>query len=736
MDCGPTCLRMISKYYGKHYNTNTLKNSSGFGKEGVSLLGLSKAAENIGFRSRGVQITYTQLSEQVILPCILHWKQNHFVVLFSIKKGWGNSMKIKVADPASGILTYTKDEFLNNWVANLNSAGDHSGIALLLEPTPEFYINEAEKENKYKWGRVFQYLKQSKFQVFQIFIALLVTSVLQIIFPFLTQSIVDTGINTQNLQFITIVLIAQLMLVFSRTIVDFIRSRILLNVSININFSLISDFWIKLTRLPISYFDSYHTGDTLQRLGDTKSIETFLTGSALNTIFSLLNFVILSIVLIRYNLQLFIIFAIGGFFYFLWVRFFLGFRRKINYQSFHFASKENTASLQMIQGMQELKLNNAENIKRWEWENIQASIFKLSFKNLSYSQLQQAGALFINEGKNVFITFWVANLVLKGELSLGAMLAIQYIIGQLNSPIEQFIGFIQSAQDAKISLERLDEIYDLPEEESKTNSKEVGLEYLPESKSIHFSNITFSYPGSNNSIVLDNICMDIPEGRTTAIVGISGSGKTTLLKLLLKFYEDYTGDIHVGSTPETNFTAKGLNFKYISPSFWRSQCGAVLQEGFIFNDSIARNIAVGYDQPDLDRLVYSCKIANILSFIESLPNGFNTKIGTDGIGISQGQKQRLLIARTVYKDPQYLFLDEATNALDANNEKAIVENLQQFLKGRTVVVVAHRLSTVKNADNIIVLQSGKIVEQGTHNDLSILRGKYYELVKNQLDLGN
>jgi len=736
MDCGPTCLRIISKYYGKHFNTNTLKGSSGYSKEGVSLLGISKAAENIGFRSRGVQITYDQLAEKVMLPCILHWKQNHFVVLFSVKRRWGKSEKIIIADPASGIITYTKEEFLKNWIGNQNSNGEGAGIALLLEPTADFYGNVGEKENKQNWGRIFQYLKHSKFQVFQIILALLVTSSLQIIFPFLTQSIVDTGINTQNLQFITIVLLAQMMLIFSRTVVDFIRSRILLNVSININFSLISDFWIKLTRLPISYFDTYHTGDTLQRLGDTKSIETFLTGSALNTIFSLFNFVILSTVLIKYSLQLFLIFAVGALLYFLWVRFFLKFRRKINYQSFHFASKENTASLQMIQGMQELKLNNAENVKRWEWENIQASIFKLSFKNLSYSQLQQAGALFINESKNAFITFWVASLVLKGELSLGAMLAIQYIIGQLNSPIEQFIGFIQSAQDAKISLERISEIYDIPEEESSSNSNEKGLDYLPENRSIHLSNLTFAYPGSNNNLVINNISLKIPAGRTTAIVGVSGSGKTTLLKLLLKFYEEYTGDISIGTEFTGDFTSKGLSLKYISPSFWRNQCGAVLQDGFIFNDSIGKNIAVGYDHPDLDRLIYSCKIANILPFVESLPNGFNTSIGTDGIGISQGQKQRLLIARVVYKDPQYLFLDEATNALDANNEKAIVENLQQFLKGKTVVVVAHRLSTVKNADNIIVLQEGKIVEQGTHNELTLLRGKYYELVKNQLELGN
>jgi len=736
MDCGPTCLRMVSMYYGKNYNTGTLKQIAGYSKEGVSLLGISEAAENIGFRTRGVQLSFKQLTEDAPLPCILHWRQNHFIVLPPLTAKWRRGNKIRIVDPADGILNLTKEEFLQQWISSKDENENGTGNALLLEPTAKFFEQEDEMKEKLSWGMVLRYLKQSKWQLSQVFIALLVTSFFQLIFPFLTQSMVDTGINTQNLQYITIVLLAQLMLVFSRTIIDFIRSRLLLNISVNINFSLLSDFWVKLTRLPVSYFDSYHTGDTLQRLGDSKKIENFLTGSALNTFFSLFNFVIFAVVLIMYNVQLFFVFGIGGILYFIWVRMFLQFRRKINYQTFHLSTKENNVSLQLVQGMQELKLNNAEHLKRWEWENVQASIFKLSFRNLSYSQLQQAGALFINEGKNVVITFMVAQMVVQGQLTLGAMLAIQYIIGQLNSPIEQFVGFVQAAQDAKISLERLNEIHQLQNEENSSANEGQRLQYLPEFKSILFSDLSFTYPGAGNDPVLKNINISIPEGKTTAIVGVSGSGKTTLLKILLKFYEQYEGDILVGSLSHHNGDAQGLRFKYISPSFWRRQCGAVLQDGYVFNDTIARNIALGDDQADFIKLVTACKTANILSFIESLPNGFNTKLGTDGVGISQGQKQRLLIARAVYKDPQYLFFDEATNALDANNEKAIVENLQSFFTGRTVIVVAHRLSTVKNADKIVVLHEGKIVEEGTHAELSLLRGRYYELVRNQLELGN
>ncbi|MGI8952910.1 MAG: peptidase domain-containing ABC transporter [Chitinophagaceae bacterium] len=730
MDCGPTCLRMVAKHYGKNISLNTLRNETQIGKDGVNLLGISEAAEKIGFRTRGVKISFEELINGVPKPAILHWRQNHFVVAHpkSFPKGRTFKNRIEIADPATGLIKLSKGDFKNYWLQT-NNNGEAKGIALLLEPTPAFYKEKDEKEDKVGWGALLGYLKQQKKLMVQLFMGLLVGSLLQLIFPFLTQSIVDTGINTHNLQFIYIILIAQFMLFFGRTVVDFIRSRILLYISTRINVSLLSDFWIKLMRLPLHFFDTKQTGDILQRLQDQHRIENFLTGSTLSTLFSLVTLFIFSIVLLIYNTTIFFIFAVVSILYVLWICFFLKYRRSLDYKRFAVASKENSATMQLIHGMQEIKLNNAEHLKRWEWEGLQASLFKLSFKSLSLSQYQQAGAFFINEGKNIFITFLVAKLVLEGQLTLGAMLAIQYIIGQLNSPIEQLIGFTQQAQDAKISLERLNEIYQVEDEEATSNSLNGGGHYrttLPKNKSIEIQNLSFTYAGAGNEAVLKNINLIIPEGKVTAIVGMSGSGKTTLLKLLLKFYEHYKGEIKTGE----------MHLKYVSPKFWRNQCGSVMQDGFIFSDSIAKNIAVSDENPNYQKLLHACKVANILSFVESLPLGFNTKIGPEGTGISAGQKQRILIARAVYKDPHYLFFDEATNSLDANNEKEIIENLQEFFSGRTVVIVAHRLSTVKHADNIVVLHEGIITEQGTHEELSKKKGEYYHLVKNQLELGN
>ena len=716
MDCGLTCLRMIARHYGKHYNADTIRTIAGFNKQGVSLLGISETAEKFRFHTRGVQISYEKL-QSVVLPAILHWNQNHFVVLVDIDK-----KKAKIADPAQGINTYRKEDFLRHWISNDIEYIGSVGTVLLIEPSPAFYESEGEKENKLNWAVVTRYLNQSRAQIVQVFISLMLGSLLQLILPFLTQSMVDTGINTRNMQYITLVLIAQLTLTFSSTIIGFIRSRLQLRISNSINLSILSDFWIKLTRLPLAYYDTHHTGDTIQRIGDNRQIQAFLTGQALTIIFSILNFLIYAIILVLYSVPLFLVFSIGNLLYFGWVRLFLGVRRKLNYETFHISAKENNATLQLVQGMQEIRLNNAEQLKRWEWENIQAKVFKLNFRSLIYGQWQTTGGLIINQGKDILISFMVAQLVIQGQLTFGAMLAIQYIIGQLSAPVQQFIGLAQSIQDAKISMERLNEIHEMEDEEPMDKTM---ITYLPDNKTIILDRLYFAYPGAGNDPVLEDITFAIPEGKVTAIVGVSGSGKTTLLKLLLKVYEQYQGEIRAGDN----------NFKYISPSFWRKQCGSVLQDGYIFNDSIARNIAVGDEYVDQEKLIHSCKVANILSFVETLPNGFNTQLGAEGVGVSQGQRQRLLIARAIYKDPQYLFFDEATNSLDANNEKAIVENLQKFFKGRTVVVVAHRLSTVKNADNIVVLHKGKIAEQGTHAYLTSIKGRYYELVENQLELG-
>jgi ATP-binding cassette, subfamily B, bacterial len=717
MDCGPTCLAMICRYYGKNIGIQLLRDKAEIGKEGVNLLGISQAAESIGMRTQAVQLSYSQLVEEAPLPAILHWTQNHFVVLHKAKKNI-----LHIADPGKGLIKMGKKEFLAGW-ASSTIDGEDCGVALLLETTPAFKNQEEEKNSKLGWGMLLRYFAQQKRYIIQLFVGLLLGSLLQLIFPFLTQSIVDTGINTNNLPFIYIVLAAQFMLFFARTVVEFIRSRILLYISTKINLAILSDFWIKLIKLPLSYFDTKMTGDIIQRIGDHKRIESFLTGSALNTLFSMFNLVIFSVVLLRYNAYVFGIFAVGSVLYILWIRIFLRYRRNLDYKRFAVASKENTATMQLIYGMQEIKLNGAEQLRRWEWESLQAGLFKLSFKSLSLSQYQQAGAFFINEGKNILITFFVAKAVLDGQLTLGTMLAVQYIIGQLNSPVEQLIGFMQQAQDAKISLERLNEIHQLEEEEP--DDKEL-VKQLPHDKSLQFNNVTFAYAGAGNDPVLKNINLHIPQGKVTAIVGMSGSGKTTLLKLLLKFYTSYLGDIKVGES----------NLRYTSSKFWRSCCGSVMQDGYIFSDTIAKNIAVNEERPNYDNLLHAAQVANILPFIESLPLGFNTKIGAEGSGISAGQRQRILIARAVYKNPEYIFFDEATNSLDANNEKVIMENMQQFFEGKTVIVVAHRLSTVKNADNIVVLRNGVITESGTHEQLAALRGEYYELVKNQLELGS
>ena len=714
MDCGPTCLRMVAKHYGKNFSIQNLRSICGINKQGVSLLGISEAGEKIGFRTEGVRLNISLL-QKIDLPAIIHWNQNHFVVLYRI-----NRKVYYVADPAKGLIKYTEHDFRQYWSSYLD--GDE-GIVLTLETTPDFYAQQGDKNNGLNWGYLLRYLYRYKQLVIQLFAGLGVGSLLQLIVPFLTQSVVDIGINTRNLNFINIILIAQTMLFLGRMSVDFIRSWILLHISTRINISILTDFLIKLMKLPMSFFDSKMTGDIMQRMEDQGRIQSFLTGSTLSIIFSMFNLVVFAGVLAYYNLNIFIIFLISSALYSVWVIAFLKRRRDLDFKRFDLSSKNQSAIVQLISGMQEIKLNNCEQQRRWEWERLQAGLFKFGVKSLSLGQIQQTGAFFINEGKNILITFLVAKSVIDGNLTLGGMMAIQYIVGQVNSPIEQLLGFIQSLQDAKISLERLNEIHQMEDEEpiDKTFLKE-----LPTNKSIAIQNLSFTYPGAGNEPVLKGIDLAIPEGKTTAIVGMSGSGKTTILKLLLRFYTPQKGEIKIGS----------MHIGQIGYRYWRGQCGIVMQDGFIFSDSIAKNIAVGDEYPNAAKLQHAIKMANINDLIESLPLGLHTKIGAEGNGISQGQKQRILIARAVYKNPEYIFFDEATNALDANNEKVIMGNLGGFFKGRTVVVVAHRLSTVKNADNIVVLDKGIIVEQGTHTELTKIKGEYYNLVKNQLELGN
>lgn len=721
MDCGPACLWMIAKYYGKEYDIDILRKNSYIGRDGVSLFGISKAAESIGFHTIGGKITFEKLAEKSFLPCIVHWRQQHFVVLYAVVKLKKNKYDVYVSDPGKGQIRISQEEFCDGWIST-KSGGEEKGVVLFFEPTVLFYKTKEEVEKKQNRTKFLwkYFLKYRRFFA-QLIIGLLVGCFLQLIFPFLTQSIVDTGIQCKDIGFVWLVLIAQTMLLFSSTAVDFIRKKILLHIGTRINISLVSDFFIKLMKLPMMFFDTKLTGDLLQRIEDHHRIEAFLTTQTLNLLFAILSFVILGVVLLVYDVSIFLVFLAGSILYGLWIVTFLNKRRILDYKLFEQQGVNRNIVYQLITGMQEIKLQGCEQRKRWEWEDVQADLFDVKMQTLSLQQKQETGSIFINELKNIIITVMAASAVITDNLTLGMMLAIQYIIGQLNNPVEQIINFIYSWQDVSISLNRMNEIHSRKDEEDEKRS----LKELPENCSLKIDNLCFKYNGASPDYVLNNISLSIPMGKTTAIVGASGSGKTTLVKLLLGYYTPNEGKIKVDSRDLGEYNI----------SWWRTKCAAVMQDGYLFSDSIARNIAPSAEEVDLERLRYSAQIANIADYIETLPLGYNTKIGQDGQGISQGQRQRILIARAVYKNSPFIFLDEATNALDASNERAIVGNLEEFYRDKTVVVVAHRLSTVKDADQIVVLDKGKIAEIGTHEQLTIKKGKYYELVKNQLELG-
>jgi len=717
MDCGPSCLRMIAKFYGKSYSLQTLREKSYLSRDGVSMMGISEAAESIGFRTMGVSLTPEKLFSSAPLPLVVHWQQKHFAVVYKVARDM-----VFVADPAFGLVKYTRAEFLKNWIS-VQEDGEKKGLALLLETTPDFYAEEGEVIDKSSFRFLLSYLKPHKKYIIQLILGMLLGSILQLIFPFLTQSIVDVGISNNDINFIYLILIAQLVLFISRMSVDFIRGWILLHLSTRMNISLISDFLIKLMKLSLGFFDIKLIGDILQRIGDHRRIEHFLTTSSLNIMFSLFNLVIFGIVLAIYSWKILLLFVFGSFLYFLWLSIFMRKRRELDFKRFSNLADNQSKLIQLIYGVQDIKLYHAERQKRWEWENIQGSLFKVNIKSLALTQYQEAGGVFINETKNILITFLAATSVIHGDMTLGMMLAVSYILGQLNSPIEQMINFMHVAQDAKISLERLGEIHK-EENEEKEDLGEMII--MPESKTLDIKNLSFQYEGPHSRKVLDGVNLKILSDSVTAIVGVSGSGKTTLVKLLLAFYPPVEGEIRIGDT----------NLQSLSQQAWRRRCGVVMQDGYIFADTMARNISLGDEYVDPDRLLEAVKMANIKDYIESLPVGYNTKVGTGGQSLSGGEKQRILIARAIYKQPEFLFIDEGTSSLDAENEKVIIDNLQDFFRGRTVVVVAHRLSTVKNAKQIVVLDKGKIVEKGKHDELIAKKGKYFELVKNQLELGS
>lgn len=679
-------------------------------------MGISHAGEKIGFRTLGVKTGLKRLQEDIPLPCIAHWEQDHFVVVYKIE-----NKKIWVANPKVGKIRLDEEEFLTGWISDVVNT-EPQGILLLLETTPDFFKREGEKNKQSGFGFLWSYLRQHKRLIWQLLLGLVLGCAVQLVFPFLMQALVDKGVQLNDLNFVYLILAAQGMLFLSQVAVEFIRGWILLHIGTRVNINLVSDFLIKLMRLPMAFFDSKMTGDLLQRIYDNERVERFLTSSSLVTLFSVVNLLVFGIVLLYYNPTIFFIFLAAAAFYFGWVAIFLQRRRALDYRRFEQMAENQSALIQLINGMQEIKLHNAERQKRWAWERIQARLFRVNVQYLATDQLQRAGAAFINEGKNIIISVVAAQAVIKGEMSLGMMLAVQYIIGHMNAPLEALVQFMLAAQEAKISLERMNEIHDRPDEEPSNDAK---VTVLPSNGDLILQNVSFRYGGPQDPFALRNVSLMFAEGKTTAIVGTSGSGKTTLLKLLLNFYPPTEGFLRLGD----------LNLGNVNNAIWRNQCGVVMQDGYIFSDTIARNIALGDENIDRRRLLYAAKVANIQNFIEALPLGYNTKVGQDGIGLSQGQRQRLLIARAVYKDPSYIFFDEATNALDAYNERVILHNLDHAFRNKTVIIVAHRLSTVRSADHIIVLEKGEVVEQGNHQQLTDKRGAYYHLVKDQLELG-
>lgn len=705
---------MICKHFGKQFSLNRLRELCDKGQQGVTLLGINNAALELGLKTYPLKLSLDTFLDQAAVPCIVHWQRNHYVVVYKITKD-----KVYVADPGGGKLTFTKAQFKEHWADET-----HHGIALFLEPSTKF--EEQEGDHKRLTGglkRLFSHLLHFKKFLGQLGIGALLGSVLNLIFPFLTQALVDHGIGNRDVNFIYAILAAQLMLFFSRTATEFIRGWILVHMGTRINIAVISEFLMKLMRLPLSYFNRRNLGDVLQRVADHNKIEEFLTSHSINIVFALLNLVIFSVIMAIYSSTIFFIFFFGSLASIGWVLLFLNRRKTLDYEKFAQMKDNQNAIVQLVSGMSEVKLNQSEESQRWRWEAIQGKLFHVRLNSLAIEQYQQAGTLFLNEGKNIIITFLAAYQVINGELTLGMMMAITYILGQMNAPIEQLIQFIRLAQDAQISIDRLSEVQDMQDEKDI-----MGVELIdsiPESD-IELNDICFKYSRHDRENVIDHLNLTLPFKKTTAIVGASGSGKTTLMKLLLKFFPINEGQITIG----------GQEFNFIDPDAWRSRCGVVMQDGYIFSDSIAKNIAMGNQSIDFQRLYQAAKTANIYDEIQALAQGFHTKIGQEGLGLSGGQMQRVLIARAVYKNPDYLFFDEATSALDANNEKKIQENLQYFFKGRTVVIIAHRLSTVKHADQIIVLDKGKIVEQGNHKQLSQQKGHYYHLVKNQLELGN
>ncbi|PSL44703.1 bacteriocin-processing peptidase [Chitinophaga niastensis] len=710
MDCGPTCLKLIARHYGTFYSLQYLRDKCGITRQGVTLLDLSHAAENIGLRTLSIKATVQLLYEKVPLPCIIHWNNSHFIVVYKVGR-----KKVYVSDPAAGLLTYTYEEFVNNWYP----AGEDAGILLALEPQANFkqYLANEKIEKRKTFQHILAYFTPYKKSFLNLFVVMLFVTGLQGLLPFISKAVIDVGIQTRDITFINIVLFANIVILVSVMLSNAARDWILLHVTARLNIALISDYLIKLMKLPVTFFETKLTGDILQRANDHERIRSFITNNSISLIFSTLTFIVFSIILLTFDPIIFSIFLVGSVVYIGWVLLFIKVRKKLDWEYFELNAKNQSYWVETIEGMQDIKVNNYEKSRRWKWENIQARLYKVNRNVLSINNVQQSGAQFIDNIKNLTITFYCAKAVVNDRITFGVMISTQFIIGMLNTPVSQFIQFVISAQFAKISFMRLNEIHQLDDEDEEVGKNDIQLSA---DKNIFVKNVAFQY-SVNGQLVLKNIYLNIPQGKVTAIVGDSGSGKSTLMKLLLRLYKPSYGEIIMG----------GLNINNINLKQWRSMCGVVMQDGKIFSETILNNIIMADDKVDFVRFRHAVETANIATEIEQLPLGYETIIGETGRGLSGGQRQRILIARALYKNPDFLFFDEATNALDTINEQKIVDALDKAFTGKTVVVIAHRLSTIRKADQIIVMQQGGIVEIGSHETLIEKKGRYFQLVQSQ-----
>jgi ATP-binding cassette subfamily B protein len=707
---------MIAGYHGKEYSLNELREKSRITKRGVSFLGLYDAAESIGLEPTGVKVTFEQLIKEVPKPCIVHWEKRHFIVVSSIKRN-----VVKVADPALGLVRYPVRQFKNGWLSTTYNE-EPIGFVLIFNPTQKLLEDQpVPLDSKVSLKFILDYFNPYRRELYRVFLFLLIGSGALLLLPFLSKAIVDKGLGNDNLSFISLLLIAQLLLVLGKTGLEYIRSWLILHMTSRINYQLLSDYLTKLLKLPISFYETKRTGDILQRIGDHSRIETFFTHSGLSFLFSLVNIVVLCIALCCYSLIILMVFIVCGCLYLVWIRLFLSKRAELDHNRFQEHSENQNLLIQLISGVSEIQINNCQRSKKRIWGAIQNRTLNTKLASLALTQSTHSGSVLINEIRNLLITFLAANYVINGQVTLGEMFAIQFIAGQLIGPVEQVVTFTYGLQDAKLSLERLSEVHAFP---ADSDRKPTAISIIPCDKTFKVKEVSFHYEGPRSPKVLDNITMEIPAKKVTAIVGASGSGKTTLIKLLMGIYQPSLGVISLGDIP----------IHLLDPELYRSSFGAVMQNGYLFSDSIASNICLSDEPIDSTRLFDAGRIANVEEFLKNNPLGYNTEIGLEGMGLSQGQKQRILIARAVYKSPEILFFDEATNSLDADNEKIIQTNLQPFYMGRTVVIVAHRLSTVMNADRIFVLDKGRLVETGTHGSLVNSRGVYYNLVKNQIEL--